>query len=67
MSKLPRADTLEKLRADLKHFEESDDLGARDTVDDIKSRLRARIVEVESELRARIKDHRCNPPRSSAV
>jgi hypothetical protein len=67
MSILSYADTLEKLRADLRHFEESDDLGARDTVDDIKSRLRARILEVESELRAGIKDHGCNAPRCSAV
>jgi hypothetical protein len=67
MSKLPRADALEQLRADLRHFEESSDLGARDTVDDIKSRLRARILEVESELRAGIKDHKGNPPRRSAV
>ena len=51
MSILPHSDTLEKLRADLRHFEQSADFGENPTVIEIKAHLLRRIGELESALR----------------
>jgi hypothetical protein len=45
------SDFLEKLRADLRHFEESGHLGEDATIMETKERLLARIEELESALR----------------
>jgi len=48
----PRAprELLQELRTYLQHFDQTGDLGESDTIAEIKSRLRARIREVEAEL-----------------
>jgi hypothetical protein len=42
---------LDELRSYLRHFDETGHLGETETVAEIKRRLRARITEVEAELR----------------
>ena len=51
MSNLAPADTIAKLRADLRHFEETGDFGENPTVIEIKVHLLRRIKELESALR----------------
>jgi hypothetical protein len=46
---------LQELRTYLEHFNQTGHLGQSDSVTEIKSRLRARIVEVEAELARRDK------------
>jgi hypothetical protein len=48
--RLPR-ELLEELCTYLKHFDQTGHLGESATVAEIKRRLRARIAEVEAELR----------------
>jgi hypothetical protein len=45
------ADYLERLRADLQHFEETGDIGENPTVLEIKDHLVRRITELESAMR----------------
>ena len=49
--RLPR-ELLDELRTYLQHFDQTGHLGETETVEEIKRRLRARIAEVEAELRA---------------
>jgi len=51
MSNLPHADTIAKLRADLRHFEETGDFGENPTVMEIKAHLLRRIAELDAALR----------------
>jgi len=72
--RLPR-ELLDELRTYLQHFDDTGHLGEMETVAEIKNRLRARIAEVEAELRIkrepgfagseqpRLKDHRYDAPR----
>ena len=72
--RLPR-ELLDELRTYLQHFDETGHLGEIETVAEIKNRLRARIAEVEAELRIKGEpafsgseppqrnDHRYNAPR----
>lgn len=53
---------LEELRARLKHFDQTGDLGESDTVEDIKRHLRARIVEAEADV-ARLADPAADTPK----
>jgi predicted transcriptional regulator len=50
MNNLPHANNVEKLRADLRHFEENGDFGENSTVTEIKAHLLRRIVELEAAL-----------------
>jgi predicted transcriptional regulator len=50
MSNLSPADSLEKLRADLRHFEESSEFGENSTITQIKTHLLRRIADLESVL-----------------
>jgi len=73
-SRLPH-ELLDELRTYLQHFDDTGHLGEMETVAEIKNRLRARIAEVEAELRIkrepsfsgseqpRLKDHRYDAPR----
>ncbi len=51
MSNLPHAGTVEMLRSDLGHFEESGNLGADLMVMEIKAHLLRRIAGLEAVLR----------------
>ncbi len=44
---------LAELRARLKHFDQTGDLGESDAVEDIKRHLRARIAEAEADVERR--------------
>jgi hypothetical protein len=54
------ADSLAKLQADLKHFEESGDLGEKSSVAVVKEHLRRRIAELEAVVRRTEDSHSAN-------
>jgi len=51
MGHRPPSELLEELRTYLQHFDDTGHIGETETVAEIKRRLRARIAEVEAELR----------------
>jgi len=51
MSNLPHADVLEKLRADLSHFDETGNFGDNPSIIAIREHLLRRIAELEAALR----------------
>ena len=53
MNRLPKADLLQALHAQLKHFDHSPDFGDADAVAVIRQHLLLRIREVEGALRVR--------------
>ena len=63
--RLPR-ELLDELRTYLQHFDDTGHLGETQTVAEIKNRLRARIAEVEAELRIKGESQRSpNPDRTN--
>ena len=56
---------LEELRTYLQHFDLTEHLGERSTVDEIRRRLKARIAEVEAEIGRNSQSPR--PPMGDAL
>jgi hypothetical protein len=59
--------SLDKLRADLRHFEECGDFGENPTLIEIKRRLLLRIAELESSQRRRAGSEAASTPGSPDI